>query len=537
MTTASTSIDPYREACTEIANILASTPQIGENNLTHLRKIISIKYGLTGMPSNSAIMSLLPPEHQERLRSILQTKPVRSASGIAVIAAMTKPFRCPPQAQCTYCPGGPEVNTPKSYTGTEPATMRGKQFDYDPYLQTESRIKQLENAGHRVSKAEIIIIGGTFLSYPPSYQQSFVKGCFDALNNQPSTSLTEAHRINETAKVRNVGVTVETRPDFCKQRHIDMMLKMGVTRVEIGVQHPDDEIYRLIKRGHTVQDVVESFQISRDTAYKICAHMMPGLPGSTPKKDLESFRLLFEDPRFKPDMVKIYPTLVVESSQLYKTHQDGLYEPYDIQTTINLIADVKRFVPPWLRIMRVQREIPAGTITAGVKKSNLRQLALEEAARRGYACRCIRCREAGLKQLKEKVSIDTSSVKLLRKDYNASDGQEVFLSYEDVSNDALIGFIRIRNPSQEAHRPEIDGQATCLIRELHIYGPTVPVGQNSKDGWQHRGYGQGLIGESERIAKEEFGADKMLIISAIGTREYYRKLGYNLEGPYMVKRL
>ncbi|MBI4258633.1 MAG: tRNA uridine(34) 5-carboxymethylaminomethyl modification radical SAM/GNAT enzyme Elp3 [Thaumarchaeota archaeon] len=537
MTELPTSVDPYSEACSEIADILASKEQIGESGLVQLRKSVSMKYGLAGMPSNAAIMSFLPSEHRERYRSMLQTKPVRSASGIAVIAVMTKPFRCPPQAQCTYCPGGPEVNTPKSYTGSEPATLRGRQYEYDPYSQTDSRIKQLEKAGHKASKAEIIIIGGTFLSYPPSYQQSFIKGCFDALNNTSSPSLAEAQKINETAKVRNVGLTVETRPDFCKRRHVDMMLNMGVTRVEIGVQHPDDEIYRLTKRGHTVQDVVESFQIARDAVYKICAHMMPGLPGATPEKDLQAFRLLFEDPRFKPDMVKVYPTLVVESSALYRMHQEGSYQPYDLETTVNLIADVKRFVPSWVRIMRVQREIPANSITAGVKKSNLRQLALEESGRRGYSCRCIRCREAGLKQLKERVSIDASSIELLRQDYDASNGQEIFLSYEDVTNDALIGFLRLRNPSQQAHRPEVKEQAAALIRELHIYGPTVPVGQSSGEAWQHRGYGQRLIGEAEKIAKEEFDSKKMLIISAVGTREYYRKLGYSLEGPYMMKRL
>ncbi|MCP8310981.1 MAG: tRNA uridine(34) 5-carboxymethylaminomethyl modification radical SAM/GNAT enzyme Elp3, partial [Candidatus Methylarchaceae archaeon HK01M] len=349
-------------------------------------------------------------------------------------------------------------------------------------------------------------------------------------------NLEEAKRRAEYEKTRNVGLTIETRPDFCKEEHVDLMLEYGVTRVEIGVQNLDDEIYKIVKRGHSVMDVIEAFRTAKDSALKVVAHMMPGLPGSDPDKDYDSFYRLFNDPDFKPDMLKIYPTLVVESSELYNWYLDGNYQPYDEETTIKLLAKVKSIVPKWLRIMRVQRDIPARLIVAGVKKSNLRELVQEELSRMGHKCRCIRCREVGIKRLKYGIDVKPEKIRFLRQDYKASKGVEVFISYEDVMNDALIGFLRLRYPSERAHREEIT-RRSCLVRELHVYGKMIPIGERSGYDYQHKGFGAMLMREAERIAEEEFGVRTMVVMSAIGTKEYYRRLGYRSEGPYMVKSI
>ncbi|MFQ6135156.1 MAG: tRNA uridine(34) 5-carboxymethylaminomethyl modification radical SAM/GNAT enzyme Elp3, partial [Nitrososphaerales archaeon] len=318
------------------------------------------------------------------------------------------------------------------------------------------------------------------------------------------------------------------------EREVDLMLKYGATRVEVGVQTLDDEVYRLVKRGHTVKDVAYAFRTAKDSGLKVVAHMMPGLPGSSPERDLESFHSLFEDADFKPDMLKIYPTLVVKSAELYRWWLNRDYTPYDLETTVKLLADVKRSVPSWMRIMRIQRDIPARLIEAGVKKSNLRELVQKEVHRRGYSCRCIRCREIGLKR-PSRARPDESNIEMKQERYDASDGEEIFLSFIDGGDDALVGFVRIRNPSEHAHRREVNSSRCCLVRELHIYGPVVPIGLKDDNSWQHRGFGRRLMEGAERISKEEFDAEKIIVMSAVGTRMYYRKLRYRLEGPYMVK--
>ena len=311
------------------------------------------------------------------------------------------------------------------------------------------------------------------------------------------------------------------------------MLNYGATRVEIGVQSLRDDVYKIVNRGHTLVDVIEAFQTAKDAGYKIVAHMMPGLPNSSPKQDVEDFRQLFYDQRFKPDMLKIYPTLVVEKTGLFKMYMDGKYNAYSDDDLIDVIMQVKKMIPRWVRIMRVQREIASGDIVAGPKSGNLRQIVLNKLKAEGSKCNCIRCREVGLMRLKH--DLDLNDAKLLREQYKASDGEEVFLSYEDPVNDVLFGFLRLRSPSEKAHRPEV--KDCCIVRELHVYGQALQLGRRDGMSWQHRGYGSMLMQEAESVALEEFDAKKMLVISAIGTREYYRKLGYTLEGPYMVKQL
>jgi elongator complex protein 3 len=379
-------------------------------------------------------------------------------------------------------------------------------------------------------------MGGTFLNLPPVYREGFVKGCFDALNGIISPSLEAAHRIAETASRRNVGLTFETRPDLCRESEVDQMLRYGATRVEIGVQTIDDGVYRLVQRGHTVRDVIDAFRIAKDAGLKVVAHMMPGLPGSTPERDLQAFRALFEDANFKPDMLKLYPTLVISSAELHKWWMNGDYEPYDLKTTVGLLADVKSLVPDWIRVMRIQRDIPARLIEAGIRKSNLRELVQEELQRRGETCRCIRCREIGL-NYPGLVSPEEEELEIRQEQYDSSGGKEHFVSLVDRRSDALIGFVRVRLPSQGTHRLEMRGIKSCLVRELHVYGPAVPIGLKDEEAWQHRGFGGRLMRVAERIARTEYGAEKMIVMSAIGTREYYAKLGYWGEGPYMVKRL
>ncbi len=490
------------------------------------------KHRLSWMPRNSDILSALPPDMREKLRPSLRLKKVRSISGVNVIGVMSSPRGCP-HGRCVFCPM--EKGFPMSYTSGEPAAMRGLQFGYEPFQQITSRLEQLKAIGHEPSKVELVIQGGTFLAAPLDYQEHFVKRCLDAINGVESSALEEAKARAEFSEVRNVGLTIETKPDWCKQAHVDQMLRFGGTRVEIGVQVIDDQIYKLTNRGHSVQDVVEAFQIAKDAGFKIVAHMMPGLPGSDFQKDLESFRVLFEDPRFRPDMMKIYPCLVMEGTELYEWWKRGLYQPYDSEQAAEFIAKVKELVPPWVRIMRVHREFPVQLIKAGVKSGNLRELVLKRLKERGKRCRCIRCREVGHRTLKEKVTVQQDRISLMVQEYEASEGKEFFISFEDPEADVLIGYLRLRMPSKGAHRPEI-GPATAIMRELHVYGPEVPVGRRYADAWQHTGFGRRLVAEAEMIANR-LGASRILVLSALGTKGYYKRAGYDYVGPYMGKAL
>ena len=538
------------EACTEITRSLLSVRGPDGGRVREVIRRVCAKHSLGRIPANHEILSAAGrregPDFQ-RLRGLLLKKPAKTASGVAVVALMPKPYACP-HGRCTYCPGGIASNSPNSYTGREPPTLQAIRSGYDPALQITSKIDRLAAFGHDTSKMELVIVGGTFLFMPLAYQESFIKSCYDALNGTPSADLREAQSNNERAAIRNVGLTVETKPDYCKEGHVDLMLRYGVTRVEIGVQSLRDRVYRAVNRGHDFGDVTESFRVSKDAGYKIAAHMMPGLPTMTPDEDIADFGRLFSDPELRPDMLKIYPSLVIRGTPLYDDYVRGRYVPYSDGEMMRVLAEAKRAVPKWVRIMRIQREISPGEIVAGPRSGNLRQMVREELARRGESCRCIRCREVGLSGHARRpgpaAPRGTDDLRLERIDYESSGGDEAFLSYEDRAG-RIYGFLRLRRPGHTAHRREVAGGGSCIVRELHVYGRSLGVGrrqqrqqrQQDASQVQHLGLGRALMGEAERIAAEEFDARGLLVISAVGTRQYYRRLGYSLYGPYMHKGL
>ncbi len=524
------------EVCEEILYRLKLITQPTRESVERV-KLEVCREKASSLPRNSDLLKYLHEDEAPFLLSLLQNKPVRTISGVAVIAVMTAPSPCPKDKPCIYCPGGPKYGVPQSYTGFEPAAMRGQQNLYDPFMQVKSRLEQLKAIGHSVNKTELIIMGGTFPATSMTYQRSFVKACLDALNGSHSLSLNDAKKKAEYSINRCVGITVETRPDYCKQKHIDTLLNLGVTRVELGVQTVYDNIYKIINRGHSVQDVVEASSYVKDSGLKLCYHMMPGLPGSNLKLDYKAFESIFNDDRFKPDMLKIYPCLVIEGTELFDLWKTGQYSPYSIDETIELLANIKKIVPKWIRIMRIQRDIPANLIIAGVKKSNLRQLVKKRMEERRETCNCIRCREVGHGVYKKNLTVNKDDIQTRCVEYDASKGQEFFISIEDIENDLIIGYLRLRIPSEETNRPEIPPTAASIVREIKICGPVVPIGQHNKISWQHKGYGHQLLSEAERISLEEFNRNKIVITSALGTKKYYGQLGYRYDGPYMSKTI
>ena len=440
------------------------------------------------------------------------------------MAVMTEPLQCP--GQCVYCPT--YQATPKSYTPESPAVLRAIRCDYDAGKQVRSRLKALTEMGHPTDKVELIVMGGTFPAFPEDYQYQFIKECLDGLNGEDSADLEEAKQRNQTAKHRCTGLCLETRPDWCGEEEIERMLHFGATRVELGVQMLDDEIYRLTRRGHKVEDVVRATALLRQHGFKVHYHWMPGLPGSTPEHDLELSRQLFDDESFKPDGLKLYPTMVVEGTELERWYQENRYQPYDIKTMVNLLIDIKSIVPKYVRISRVLRDIPAKFITAGCKDS-LRGVVKQRMKQRGIECKCIRCREYGHRAREGR---ETGEPRLVRMDYGAAGGNEIFLSFED-ENETLFGLLRMRV------QPQIETSGnSALIRELHVYGPEVPLAEQNREAAQHKGLGKALLREAERIAAEEFGAPQMTILSGVGAREYYRtEFGYQSRGDYMVRDL
>jgi len=525
------------KALREIVEALMHVSSPSREDVSRVKLQVAAKYKLGKVSSNSEIIRVLEAEEKSKLLPLLRRKVTRTISGVTVIAVMTKPYPCPQPEPCAYCPGGPPFGVPQSYTGFEPAAMRGLQNEFDPYLQVKSRIEQLQAIGHNVDKIELIIMGGTFPAAPLDYQTWFIQHCLDAITDEKSGSLGEAKKNAESSRVRNVGITVETRPDWAKETHVNHMLNMGVTRVELGVQNPSDEIYRLVGRKHTVKDVIEATRIMKDAGLKIVYHLMPGLLGSSIEEDLEAFKEIFTNPCFKPDMIKIYPCLVLKGTKAYKWYLEGLYKPYTNDEAANLIVEIKKIVPSWMRIMRVQRDIPAPLIVAGVNRSNLRQLVQKKLEEQGMRCRCIRCREVGHRFLIDKIKPDLEKLEILTARYVASEGEEIFISVEDVENDILIGYLRLRVPSEKTYRPEVKTIQCSIVRELHVYGALVPVGKHLAKAWQHKGYGGILLNEAERVSKHDYDLRKMLVISALGTKQYYMRFGYQYEGLYMSKML
>ena len=548
------------KACRIIINDIIEGKISTRRELEVKKRQLCRELKLSRFMSNADILEYASPDEKELVSDTLKKKPTRTKSGVAIVAVMCHPHKCP-HGRCMYCPESDIA--PPSYTGEEPAALRGRMFEYHPYVQCFNRLAQLKKIGHPVDKVELIIMGGTFPSRDLCYQEWFVSQCLkamcdfglilennaeleinselirefekDVLKTYPPNDyvlIDEAQRVNENSKVRCVGMTFETRPDYCKKEHINRMLNFGVTRVELGVQTLSDEIYKDVKRGHTIADVIEANQLLRDSAIKVAMHMMPGLFVDK-KEDLKMFKQLFSDDNFKPDMLKIYPCLVTKGSEIYDMWKEGTYSPYSDEEAVDLIVEIKRILPKWVRTMRIQRDIPSTLIEAGVQKSNLGELVYNRLDENDINCQCIRCREIGHKKTKENYTLE--DFKLFKESYTACAGEETFISIEDKNEESIAGFLRFRIPSENAFRPEITDK-TALIRELHVYGNMIQIGDKNPAIGQHTGFGERLLMEAENLAVDN-GKDEIAIISGIGTRNYYRKFGYERKGPYMAKKL
>lgn len=521
------------------------------------KRFICKKYGLAAIPNSDILKEyrLLLSEKKispiKILENILRKRAVRTLSGIAPVAVLTKPYPCP--GSCAYCPH--EKDVPASYLSNEPAVMRAIRCGYDPYKQVILRLKALEINGHEPTKIELIVIGGTWSYLPVKYKYWYILNCFRAVNDysrlrktvlkprpgeegenkkdqydkalkspylkglslaELKKALTKEQKKNEQTAYSLIGLTLETRPDYINEKEVRQMRSLGATRVEIGVQAVDDRILKLNKRGHNVAEIAAATKLLKEYGFKVTYHLMPALPGATPKKDLELFKKLFSDERFQPDQIKFYPTVVTAGSLLYRWYKQGKYKPYSDKRLQELIVDCKAAVPPYVRIIRLIRDIPGESIIAGNKITNLRQIMKDK----GVKCNCIRCREA-----KEQVIELAYKIRIIK--YRSSGGTEYFISAESTDAKTLYGFCRLRIDKESP-------VASALIRELHVYGLLVPVGGDKKV--QHSGLGKLLMKEAESIAVKE-GAAEIAVISGIGVRGYYKKLGYKEKESYMVKKL
>jgi len=459
-------------------------------------------------------------------------KPSKTLAGVTPIAVMTKPKKCN-HGTCVYCPS---LNVPQSYTPLSPPVIRAKLLNYDPEKQVRARLKAFKLMNHPTDKIELIIMGGTFLEYPIKYQYNFIKSCYDALNNKKAKNLEEAKKLNEKAKHRCVALCIETRPDVCGKKEIKRMLKFGCTRVELGVQCLNDKIYKKINRGHTVKDVIKATKLLKNSGFKVGYHIMPGLPGSNLKKDLEMFKEIFSSQNYKPDQLKIYPCQVLKGSVLEKWYKKGKYKPYSKQQIERLLIKMLKTVPEYCRVMRIMREIPPAYLTAGTERIDLRADVEAYLRKRKVKLKEIRFREIGfaLRDKRKKEEIDTK-IRIKKIEYRASGGKEIFLQAVNSQN-ILFGLLRLRL-TKEQFLPELRNAA--LIRELHVYGKAEEIGKKPKDGIQHRGLGKKLMKEAEKIVEKESGKyniKKIAVISGVGVRKYYEKLGYRLEKNYMIKK-
>lgn len=523
--------DPYLE---DVLARLRREPPRSRADVQRAKREAARANPVARFPPNSAILQALGADERDAYGHLLVKKPTRSLSGVAIVTVQAPPEACP-HGTCTFCPGGPTVGTAQSYTGHEPAARRAARHRFDPFDQARARLAELERNGHPVDKVDLIVQGGTFPATDPDQQRAFVQALFDALSShggpaRRSASLAEAHAANEDARARGIGLTLETKPDWCLEPHVDLMLELGTTRVEIGVQTTFDEVLAATNRGHTMAETLRSSQLARDAGLKVLYHLMPGLPGSSEERDLASARRLFEDPALRPDMLKIYPTLVVPGTALWKAWQRGDFEPLSDEEAAQRVARIKEMVPPWVRIHRVDRDIPTHQIAAGVLQTNLRQNAQAVLV---TGCRCLRCREAPRAADPEAGPLEPEDV---TRTYEASGGTEHFLSVEDTARDLVVGYCRLRFPSEAAHRPEVAGRA--IVRELKVVGSEVPLAEAPEGprALQHRGHGKALMARAEALAAEA-GYGELLVLSGVGTRPYYAKLGYDRIGPYMAKRL
>ncbi|KDN48868.1 histone acetyltransferase ELP3 [Tilletiaria anomala UBC 951] len=538
------SAEQLLRVCADVSSHLITAYEKGETvNLNTLRAASAKKFGSKSVPKLTDIIAAVPENYRKQLLPLLKAKPIRSASGIAVVAVMCKPHRCPHIALtgnvCVYCPGGPDSDfeySTQSYTGYEPTSMRAIRARYDPFEQSTGRVRQLRELGHEVDKVEYIVMGGTFMSLSEDYRNKFIAQLHNALSGFTGIDVDEAVKYSERAMTKCIGITIETRPDYCLRPHLSQMLRYGCTRLEIGVQSVYEDVARDTNRGHTVKAVCETFHLAKDAGYKIVAHMMPDLPNVGVERDMEQFKEYFENPAFRTDGLKLYPTLVIRGTGLYELWRTGRYKNYTPSFLVDLIARILALVPPWTRVYRVQRDIPMPLVSSGVENGNLRELALERMRDFGFTCRDVRFREVGIHEIHHKVR--PQEVEFIRRDYVANGGWETFLAYEDPQKDILIALLRLRKCSHDGtYRPELTGQQTSIVRELHTYGSAVPIHSRDPTKFQHQGFGTLLMEMAEKIAREEHGSAKIAVISGVGTRDYYRRLGYELDGPYMSKTL
>jgi len=449
-------------------------------------------------------------------------KPTKTISGITPIAVMLPPRKCE-HGCCVYCP---QLEVPQSYTPKSPVVLRASQVKYDSFKQVIGRLQAFQVMNHPTDKIELIIMGGTFLQYPKEFQYKFVKGCYDALNGKISKTLNEAKKINETAKHRCIALCIETRPDVCID-YIPRMLEFGCTRVELGVQIPDNKIYKLVKRGHTVQDVVSATLALKNAGFKVGYHIMPGLPGSSVKHDLMLFKKLFASEMFKPDQLKLYPCQVMPCSELEEWYSKGKYKPYTKEEIQKVLIAMLKIIPRYCRVMRVMREIPPDYIVAGTIRIDLRKDIEEELRKEDVKLNEIRYREVGF-ALRDNRNVNLD-LELKMTKYKASKGTEYFLEVVN-KDDVLFGLLRLRIHGKK--------NKSAIIRELHVYGRALKIGERLKVASQHQGIGKWLMNSAEKIV-EQLKINKLQVISGIGVREYYRKLGYAIDekGEYMIKEI
>lgn len=453
---------------------------------------------------------------------LLTTRSVRTLSGVTPFAVMTKPYVCP--GLCTFCPL--ELGMPKSYLSDEPAAARAKQMNFDPKLQIESRLTQLDETGHDTDKIELIVIGGTFSNYPESYKRSFFKDMIDTINGTVSNTLEEAQIYNESASRRIVGISIETRPDWIDDKEVKLLRELGVTKIQVGVQAFDEVILKRIKRGHTLDRVGEATRLLKDSGIKVCYHFMPNLPGSNPELDKKMAHIMYEDPRFKPDFVKIYPAQVIPGTEMFREWERGEFTPYEDELLKDVLKELKKITPPFVRIDRLVRDISKKWVAAGTKATNMRQYIQAEMKQEGWSCKCIRCREVKARDYTTHPVLHDLTIDTLG-------GTEHLLTYELEGR--LYSLLRLRLPdSSSTLFPELAGCA--IVRELHTYGKTVVHDEKTSTKTQHRGLGKLLMAQAESVAKDA-GYKKLAVISSIGTRDYYRKLGYEREGLYMTKSI
>ncbi len=461
-------------------------------------------------------------EYSAEVITALQKKPTRSQAGVTVVTVLTKPYPCP--GKCIFCPT--DVRMPKSYLHDEPGAMRAERHAFDPYAQTAARIAALENIGHPADKIELLILGGTWSSYPRKYQEWFVKRCLDAMNGVDGETLAEAQTLNVRGQRRNVGLVVETRPDHVDEDELRWFRVLGVTKVQIGIQSLDDHILALNRRGETVQDVRAAVRLLRLAGFKIHVHWMPNLLGATPESDVTDFGRLWSDPALRPDELKIYPCMLLPNAELYEYWQRGEYKPYSDEEILDVLVACKTQVPRYVRINRIIRDIPTTNVVAGITKANLRQIAQQRMAQQGLSCRCIRCREI------RRQTVRPAELRLRVDSYETDTTTEYFLSFER-DDERIAGFLRLSHPHRDAEHPFSELQDHAMVREVHVYGPAVPIGEDSQGEAQHLGLGAQLVQKAKEMSHEA-GYSRIAVISAIGTREYYARHRFEVDGLYMV---